>query len=298
MNQTRNESYSISAFNDFKSLIIKNKIFLSLDSLLIFVCGPKSNPKHPNARDKLMEYAEKYFDFAHFFMAEDFFETLKEDDTYDLLTLENELTKYSDCIIIVLKSESTFSELGAFAIRDKLAKRMLVVNDKQFVDRDSFISLGPLKKIDKKSKFKPVIYTNLKSILKEVHKIKNRLLSTIQRKHRTSMEINNNLEPKFKMYFVFDLIYTFQPISRNEVLSIYNNFINKKNNSISTEISLLQTLGLIKEFEDLFISTKKQKKPFFNYSFHKYNKIKAMIVNHYHKYNKKVKMKIFQEKLR
>lgn len=122
-----------------------------------------------------MQYAQKHLKNYNFFMADTFFDFFHNRENKDLLSLEDKLAQYSDCIILVLESESAYSELGAFAIKDELAKIMLVINDKQFLKSKSFISLGPVAKVDRVSKFSPTIYTDLKSILSIMPEISTRL---------------------------------------------------------------------------------------------------------------------------
>ena len=80
---------------------------------------------------------------------------------------------------------------------------MLVVNDKNFSESESFISLGPVAKIDRISKFGPTIYTDIKSILSIAPEISKRL-SKIKKGKITKISIRSyeefsKISPKIKM---------------------------------------------------------------------------------------------------
>jgi hypothetical protein len=62
----------------------------------------------------------------------------------DLLQLENLLAESVHAVVIVLESEGAIAELGAFANHDKLKDRLVVVVDKKYRREKSFIMLGPV----------------------------------------------------------------------------------------------------------------------------------------------------------
>ena len=111
-----------------KESIELDQLFLNTDSVFVFLCGAnKSEHKPEPVRDVLLEYARKHFLGFRFFRAEEVFDALKEKRKSDLLSLEDRIGDYSDCIIIICESESAFAELGAFALSEKLVKQILVI---------------------------------------------------------------------------------------------------------------------------------------------------------------------------
>ncbi|MDZ7682655.1 MAG: hypothetical protein U5J63_13320 [Fodinibius sp.] len=102
-----------------------------------------------------IDYAEKHMSEYHFYCRK-FFEALTESnksnknvELSDLLRIEENLTKYSDRMIIILESNSAIAELGAFTIKELFSSLVMVVNDTKFKDASSFISLGPSKRLIK-----------------------------------------------------------------------------------------------------------------------------------------------------
>ena len=175
------------AINAIKSALANSKTYLKKDANLVLACGRQPNPNHPGGRDRILEYANKHLDKFQFFIAESVFELFGRNDI-NLLSLEEKLLDFCDCVLVVLESESTYAELGAFAIKPKLAKNMLVINDIDFKTSQSFISLGPLARINKISRFRPVIHTDLKSILRVSTELSQRLLK-IEKKYNKKYDL-------------------------------------------------------------------------------------------------------------
>ena len=107
-----------------------------------------------------LEYARNHFTNFRFFRAEEVFPALNEGHGNDLLTIEDQIGNYSDCIAIICESESAFAELGAFTLKEELVKQVLVINDERFKSSTSFITQGPIARANVKSQFKPAFYAN------------------------------------------------------------------------------------------------------------------------------------------
>jgi hypothetical protein len=303
MQQTKYSFISPEALRYFKHSITNEKVYLKIDSRFVFICGAKPNKLEPTGRDRLLEYAEKHIKDAQFFIAERFFEVFQNLSNKDLLSLEDKLTNYSDCIIIILESESTYAELGAFAIKDDLAKIILAINDSKYNNslNPSFISLGPLAKINEKSLFSPVIYTDLKSILKQAPAIDQRL-SNIKRVNRKGYKINSfheyeNINPKIKLMLIFDIIALFNPLTHQELIALLIIIYGENNYNLSIEIAMLKALGMIREYNKYYISNIDKKQLYFDYRGMNVTILRASVINHYHKYYKG-KIEILKNKLK
>lgn len=264
--------------------------FLYANSKLIFTCGARPNLLSPGGRDRLMAYAEKHIKDCHFFMAEKFFEVFQNKYKKDYLSLEDQLAEYCDCIIIVLESEGAFAELGAFSIKDDLAKIILVINDIEFKKSTSFIALGPLAKLDKVSDFKPSIFINTKSILTAASEINDRIQKIIKTKNMR-LPIKNyeefiSLKPQIRMFFISDIISLFHPVSHHELIQILKELFGEKDFDISVDTSLLISLGLIKKIKEYYVQSYCGEGRFFKFQGVNEVNARAAIVNHYHKYFK------------
>jgi hypothetical protein len=297
------KQYAISpeSLEILKGCVLKRQTYLTTNSVLVFACGARPNDSYPGGRDRIMDYAKIHLKKYNFFIAEKFFDLFQDGEGKDLLSLENQLAKYSDCIIIVLESESAFSELGAFAIKDDLAKIMLVINDKRFNTSKSFIKLGPLAKVDKISKFGPTIYTDIKSILSVAPSISSRL-AKIEKKKISIIDIQTygkflKISPKIKMVFLLDIVSLFHPISHHELIFILKHIYGKSHSyEINVELGLLRALDLIEQIDGYYVRKLKDYVRFVR--FYPINEVslRSQIINHYHKYSK-FRAEILRKKL-
>jgi len=263
---------------------------LRADAVLVFLCGKKPDSKNPGGRDQILDYVKKHEKNFRFFIAEKFFEHYKSLDNLNLLDIENNLAKYADCIIIVLESEGTFTELGAFSLNKDLVKNIMLINSDKFKNNDdSFVTLGPIAKINKESNFKPTIYTDYKSILKVTSDIHARL-ERIKRERIKHYPIIDYLtfkalKPKIKLLFISDLISLFQPITYAEIINVLNGLYGDNKYDISFEMSFLQSIDLIKYVNKYYISTMSEKNLFFIYSDINIIKYRSNLLNLYYKYD-------------
>ena len=273
-----------------KRLALSQRIYLSKDANLIFVCGASLNTNNgKNARNRFLDYSKANLPEYDIFTAEKFFDLFRGDA--DLLTVEDKLGKYSDCIIIFLESPSAIAELGAFSNNDKLVKQMLVINDIEYATATSFIEKGPLAKVSKQSEFGKTIYCNMQRSLEAVGEIKQKLVQ-IKRKYnkginlKTFEDYSRNTE-KSKMLFLLDLITLLQPVSEKELESILNVLIGEGSYSIEFDINMLMAVGYITKIDDYYIKTKAITKMY--YIFEKDRsviKIRSLILSAYRKNDK------------
>lgn len=170
----------------------------------------------PTNREILLEYArekdarQKYF-FAEKILHDDF-----DKSGLDLLRGEKQLADIVDCIFIFLESWGTAAELGAFAINKDLCEKILVVNDLKYKDdNSSFISKGPLKLVNKESKYKQTFYCNTADIHKSLPEIES-IISSIEvgKVPRIHLPIKNYSKqpPKAWLFLICDLLRVVQPI--------------------------------------------------------------------------------------
>lgn len=272
-----------------KKAISTNRIMLNADSRIVFICGAKINSETKNGRSLLFNYAKKYYKKFQFLLAEDFFKVFGDNDKNDLLSIEDKLSKYSDCIIMILESESVLAELGAFAINDELAKIMLVINDKQFSNCGSFIELGPLKKINQLSLFKPVIECSFDKILFSEGEIFSRLnkVGRKNKKHVCLITYNNfkNLEAKIQLLFISDLIALFEPVSLRELIDILKNIWDTEEKiDINFELSLLEALEYIHKNGSYYLFSNQKENLFFTFPYKEQLRIKTILIRFYQKY--------------
>ncbi|MCB1206030.1 MAG: retron St85 family effector protein [Verrucomicrobiae bacterium] len=236
-----------------KHAILHGTTYLRKDAKIIFVCGANSVDGWTSNREKLLNYSERHLTSFKFFRAEKVFEALEGTTDSDLLSIEDDLGKFSDCIIVICESESAFAELGAFALSRDLAKQLLVINDQNHAASQSFINLGPIKKADRVSTFKPTIFTDFGAITRSIPALESRL-NRIPHKRRQAVQITgqrfDQINRKLRLLFVADLINLLGPISPKEIVAIVKEITTSTRIKISTELALGVGLGLFSEFRD------------------------------------------------
>jgi hypothetical protein len=118
---------------------------------VIFLCGGQitdlAKPAPASLRDAFLKIADNPLGRRRreLVLAEDVNVSYLSRPTYsDLLAFETDFAQICELIILFSESEGSLAELGAFAMVEEIATRLLVVvRDKHF-QQNSFIKLGPL----------------------------------------------------------------------------------------------------------------------------------------------------------
>lgn len=263
------------AVSELASEIHRGRTLLRKDSIIIFVCGANSTKSRKSNREEILDYVARHLAEFRFFRAEEVFDALDSHSIPDLLSVEDNLGNYSDCIILICESESAYAELGAFALSESLVRQLLIVNDEKFRSSNSFINLGPISKADKKSKFKPTIFTDFSAILKCMPDISERLRK-IPHKKRRPISFGEEprfaaLEAKIKLLFLVEIVTLFAPVTRKELVSILDaSFPNENTFSVATELALAISLGFlaskVSDGEQYYLSVEGELPHFFDFS--------------------------------
>lgn len=278
------------AIDPLRNCITRGLTSLKAEATLVLACGRQPDPKTPGGRDRILEYAQRHFKRLQFFMAEQAFEGFQGKDKLDLLTLEKHLSDFCDCVLIVLESASTYAELGAFAIEDKLARNLLVINDIAFQKSESFIALGPIAKVNVVSRFRPVIHTNLASILKAIPQVSQRL-DKIEKKNSKRIDISTyahfkEVSSKVRMLFLLDTINIFQPLSHKELIHILKIYFGDESFDLHLELSMLFVLRLARRTDKDYLCCNERQQFYFSYPGVNTATLRSIVVNHYHKYSR------------
>jgi len=266
---------------DFRSNISRNDIWRPIDDVqFVFLCGANIAKDNPSKRRKLLlEFSTKNLPYAKFFLAESIFEIIKSEGVNtNLLDIENDISKFADYIILVLESESTFCELGAFATNDNLRGKLIVINDRKHQDADSFINLGPIKAISERSNDN-VIYYKMEGEGKifgdGIGETFSKLYQLIHKNPSTRRTRITEFNPKEYftkdgLRFLHDLIYFSGPISLPELSRVIKVlFPSGREKNIYKHLGLLCATKQIQQSRNsknnLYSSL--YDKPFFEYSY-------------------------------
>ncbi|WP_220274033.1 retron St85 family effector protein [Pectobacterium aroidearum] len=131
--------------------VIKNNLFSEKrNKVTIFLCGGDVNDSK-YGRYKISQILSRN-DRLEIFYPEDLFDDLLAGQgQYSLLSMENMLAESVDAIIIIPESPGSYSELGAFANNEKLASKMICIQDNKFRFKKSFLNYGPIRLLKKNS---------------------------------------------------------------------------------------------------------------------------------------------------
>jgi hypothetical protein len=135
---------------------------IARSSQIVFVCGG-NDPMH--MRQKFKVYCDRKkpnFEvfFPEFAMNDYFSGPVTEQ--FDIADFENIIGRLSYAIVIFPEAPGSFAETGYFCLVDELSRKTILVLDAAYQNRDSFISMGPARKIGRSSVFEPNIVMNFK----------------------------------------------------------------------------------------------------------------------------------------
>jgi len=244
--------FSSSAIRLLKRALTDHHLWLLQRSTIVFVCGARRDATS-SGRRVFLEYGKKHFPWCRFFLAESAFDAIRDakgGGNTDLLTIEGYLAESADAIIIIVESDGAKAELGAFAHDDDIAKITLAINDVRHRNSGSFISDGPILKLDRVSKFKPMVHTRLDAIAKGLDEVSERL-ERIRRRNRKRLRFDDatgflGLPRQQRVLLLADLVWLTAPIRYDEIVSLLLHVLGKGDlGTLRYEVALLQALELV-----------------------------------------------------
>lgn len=127
------------------------------NSNIVFVCGGN---EAQHMRQQFATYCEQNLHdfeilFPEYAMPNYFSDDVQE--PFDIADFEEIIGQLSHAIVIFPEAAGSFAETGYFSAIDVLANRTILALNTNYQNHDSFISLGPARKIGIRSKFHPVI---------------------------------------------------------------------------------------------------------------------------------------------
>lgn len=133
------------------------------ESNIIFVCGGNdANDMRALFKDYTRNNSPEYDIFHPEFAMENLFSS-GFPEPFDITDFEALVGSLSRAIVIFPEAPGSFAETGYFSAIDHLCEKIILVLDSEKQKDDSFISLGPAKKIGQKSRFYPVIQMSYNS---------------------------------------------------------------------------------------------------------------------------------------
>lgn len=183
---------------------LKNALAVQRTSNILFLCG--GNKSH-DMRISFRDYCEEHLSEYEIFMPESAMGTIFTDDLaeqFDLADFEELVGGMSYAIVVFPEAPGSYAETGYFSAVPHLAKKCILVMDLNRQQDDSFLSLGPAKKISEKSNFYPNI--NLDYGKPEFETILERIRS--RRTHKTKKHLTLDRFSALSPYEIAALLHT------------------------------------------------------------------------------------------
>lgn len=258
-------------FTEF-SQDFKYRKYLTLENKkkLLFLCGANKRPGVVSARRAaIKDFLKSYKTDWEVVFAENVFNSIGNLKS-NALDIEHTLTKFSDIILIILESESAFTELGAFS-HTQNRNKIIVVNNEEYKKAESFINVGPIKAIYEINN-NSILYYKMRNdgVLNTdgIGAIFNSLsknLDNITINNKISIKkifLPNELN-KYSIFFIHDLIFIFHSLSRKEIINLFEKLLgNNDYSNISICLAVLTGVKFLKvksiEDENYYSSTRKE----------------------------------------
>ena len=183
----------------------KTALAVQRSSNIVFLCGG-NNTNH--MRTCFTKYCEKHLPKYEIFMPESAMGSIFTDDQqepFDLADFEELVGAISYAIVVFPEGPGSYAETGYFSAIQNLAHKCILVLDSNLQKHDSFISLGPAKKIAENSIFHPNI--NLDYLKPEFSTITERIKSRQTHKTKKSLPLDSfsKLSP-YEIAAILDMI--------------------------------------------------------------------------------------------
>lgn len=167
--------------------------------------------------------SNKYYLRYDVYYPEEIFQELLEGAVrYNLLDLEDLLARSVDCIMIVLESEGTIAELGAFVNHKDVSKKLIVLVDKKYEKSKGFIKKGLVDYVKRKN-ITSVIYHSFEDLESDIliKKLSDSILD-LSFDNRRKKSLDN---PISAQNYILILLYLFSNLHRRAIFFIFNNII-------------------------------------------------------------------------
>lgn len=291
MDHPFNHPASNSLFKNISKIFKKKSIFQKKDRHIIFVCGGPVRLHSRSLRNKFIKYQKKYLKEFRIFIAEVAAEDISIDDVpefYNIADFESFFANFADCVLIFPESAGSISEISYFSKDKEIARNILIANDitKQY---DSFINLGPIDKIDKISIFKPHILIDSNS--PNFDTINERLKLRLPRikSKRFRFRIFSNLNPKEKLYVIFQIIYIFKVMTIDGIFCCISEIFkgNVDRSGIKKILSFLVALKYIKRVkqDSAYFTPNRNIEPFLEFRNYDVSDLQVMAIAYFRKYH-------------
>ncbi len=209
---------------------IKDSKSCSVREMLVEYCHG-SQASLTESSIKLAEHYKDWFEASHY---------------SDLLSFEEELSQLASVTVIILESPGAIAELGAFCVNEKINKNLVIVLSEDHHQSKSFITLGPLRKINDDS----VLvydwdYENISSTVSSELPLLAEDLNNHLTKNQTQQFDANNIG--HMSFLIHELLIQFKALTSLELVDYMSVLgVSIKGNKIKRLVYLLTLFDLVK----------------------------------------------------
>ncbi|MGY5341092.1 retron St85 family effector protein [Paenibacillus glucanolyticus] len=208
------EDKEIEIGNQVYELIYPQITKLHENELNIFLIGARITDKK-SMRYKIVDSLSK-LNVVNIYFPEYIFEELSFKKNNDLLSLENLLAESVHAVVLCIESAGSFTELGAFSNHNLMKDKLVVYIESKYKKSNSFIRVGPIRYLEKKTNSK-VVWHDFNNF---DGKNRNELINYIKEIKKTSNVQYTLLNPIFTERFLMSLLYVFGSLSRKTIIEI------------------------------------------------------------------------------
>ncbi|MBL1148329.1 MAG: hypothetical protein HND56_07920 [Pseudomonadota bacterium] len=235
--------------SEYKDVLQSGRVYKSIKRHIVFVCGGEIGPSS-NFRKDFLNFANDNPPDYHFFLAEKAYKSLmqiNDDVSHNLALFERTICEISDCILIFPESVGSYCEVGYFAHKSDIIKKILIVNNVDHHAAGSFINEGPIALINKETKFSSTIV--LEKNAPNFNLVTNRLnekLKVAERRKSFVVEEAAQLLLQDQLFIINEIINIFGPCSLLSIEEILRNLsIKYKRLELQQIIAILEGSGLV-----------------------------------------------------
>lgn len=200
--------------NQVYNLIYPHIIKLQENELNIFLIGARITDK-TSMRYKIYDSLSKT-NAVNIYFPEYIFEELFFKKNNDLLSLENLLAESVHAVVMCIESAGSFTELGAFSNHSIMKDKLIVFIESKYKKANSFIRIGPIRYLEKRTKSKVVWH----DFNKFENKNRTELINQLKEIKKTTNVQYTLYNPIFTERFLLSLLYVFGSLSRKTIIEI------------------------------------------------------------------------------
>lgn len=143
--------------------LLKSGFSILRQSNIVFVCGGnKPEDMRQKFHDNFQTLMPDHEFFKPEFAMKNYF-ALGDSEPFDIADFESLVADLSMAIVLFPEAPGSYAELGYFSANEPLAKKIVLALDSNYQRNDSFISLGPVNKINELSIFRHAIQLDYKN---------------------------------------------------------------------------------------------------------------------------------------